>query len=68
MMKIKSITIYRPDGKGYLEIGRCLLNEEGKETDVKVVSIKIIFGIITAVFSNGEKIIYGKLPYVITKI
>lgn len=67
-MKIKSITIYRPDGKGYLEIGRCLLDEEGKEGEVKVLSIKILFGIITVLFSNGEKVIYGKLPYVITKI
>ena len=67
-MKIKSVTIYRPDGKGYLEIGRCLLDEEGRESDVKVLSIKIIFGIITVLFSNGEKIIYGRLPYVITKI
>ncbi len=67
-MKIKSVTIYRPDGKGYLEIGRCLLDEEGRESDVKVLSIRILFGIITVIFSNGEKVIYGKLPYVITKI
>ena len=67
-MKIKSIIIYRPDGKGYLEIGKCLLNEDEKETDVKVVSIKVFFGIITILFSNGEKVIYGKFPYVITKI
>lgn len=67
-MKIKSVTIYRPDGNGYLEIGRCLLDEKGKESDVKVLSIKILFGVITVLFSNGEKIIYGKLPYVITKI
>ena len=67
-MKIKSITIFRPDGKGYLEVGRNLLNEEGKETDVKVTSIKLGFGRIKINFSNGEKVVYGKFPYIATKI
>lgn len=67
-MKIKSITIYRPDGKGYLEVGRSLLNEEGKETDVRVVSIGLLFGKIKIKFSNGEKVVYGKFPYIATRL
>jgi len=67
-MKIKSITIYRPDGKAYLEVGRRLLNEEGKETDVMVVSIGLLFGKIKINFSNGEKVVYGKFPYIATRL
>jgi hypothetical protein len=67
-MKIKSITIYRPDGKAYLEVGRNLLNEEGKETDVRVVSIRLLFGKIKIKFSNGENVVYGKFPYIATRL
>lgn len=67
-MKIKSITIYRPDGKGYLEVGRSLLNEEGKETDVRVVGIRIFLGKIRIKFSNGENVVYEKFPYIATRL
>jgi len=67
-MKIKAVTIYRPDGKGYLEIGKRLLNEEGNETEVSVVDMRLVFGKIFILFSTGEKIVYGKFPYVATKL
>lgn len=67
-MKIKSVTIYRPDGNGYLEVGRSLLNEEGKETGVMVVSIRQFFGRIQIKFSNGEKVVYGKFPFIATRL
>ena len=65
-MRIKSVTIYRPDGKGYLEIGKNLLDEAGNETNVSVTDIKLLFGRINIVFSSGEKVIYGKFPYIVT--
>ncbi len=67
-MKIRAVTIYRPDGKGYLEVGKKLLNEEGSETDVMVTGMKLLFGKIIVLFSTGERIIYGKFPYVATKL
>ena len=67
-MKIKAVTIYRPDGKGYLEVGRSLLNEEGKETDVRVISIRVMFGKIKIKFSSGERVVYGKFPYIATRL
>ena len=67
-MKIKSITIYRPDGNGYLEVGRSLLSEEGKETGIKVVSIKQFFGKIKIKFSNGDDVVYAKFPYIASKL
>lgn len=67
-MKIQSITIYRPDGKAYLEVGRNLLNEEGKETEVRVLSIRQFFGKIRIKFSNGEDVVYGKFPYIATRL
>ncbi|MEI7890929.1 MAG: hypothetical protein WCI36_03075 [bacterium] len=67
-MKIRAVTIYRPDGKGYLEVGKKLINEEGNETEVSVVNIKLLFGKIIILFSTGERIIYGKFPYVATKL
>ena len=67
-MKIKSVTIYRPDGKGYLEVGRSLLDEKGEEMNIQVKSMSVIFGKIIVVFSNGDRVVYGKFPYIATKL
>ena len=62
---IKSVTIIKPTGEQYFEVGAKILREK-KETDITVISIKEKKGIIV-MFSNKERLIFRGLPYIIAK-
>lgn len=67
MGKIKSIIFNWGSHESSFEVGRGLLDKDGKESEVKVMKITAFFKRATIYLSSGEKIIHRYLDYSIRK-